>query len=116
MLLDALAITVGKETHATVLFQNHTNLNVCVFLRLLVFLFAFTDFMFLLNSSSKHSKCICRQFLLEFDVPGKQIKDNVHHSNTTSERRPIISLSEAAPLHPTHSGKLGGGGGEEKYI
>lgn len=44
--------------------------------------------------------------VLDFDILGKQIMDYVHHSNKTSERRPIISLSEAVPLHPTHSGKL----------
>lgn len=44
--------------------------------------------------------------VLDFDILGKQIMDYVHHSNKTSERRPIISLSEAVPLHPTRSGKL----------
>lgn len=48
-----------------------------------------------------------------FDVPGEQIKDNVHHSNATSEKRPIISLSEAAPLHPTHTVE---NWGKKKYL
>lgn len=43
------------------------------------------------------------QTVLDFDILGKQIMDYVHHSNKTSERRPIISLSEAVPLHPTHT-------------
>lgn len=43
------------------------------------------------------------QTVLDFDILGKQIMDYVHHSNKTSERRPIISLSEAVPLHPTRT-------------
>lgn len=39
-----------------------------------------------------------------------QITDYVHHGNKASKRESIISVSEAGPLHPTHSGKSRFGG------
>lgn len=102
---SALAIRVRKETQVTALFQSHINQNLrilfCSYLICIQRLYYFIIFFF--AEFLVYARQMYSQTVLDFDILGKQIMDYVRHSNKTSERRPIISLSEAVPLHPTHA-------------